>query len=503
MNQPPPTNRERAPARPVPLAYPLREAGLAPAPELVARRERAEVASGSRWLERVGGVLAGTVPQALVVLLVATAFSLLSPTTGRAYGNEQFPCPTQLEPRVAFWVRIFTEFGKDQRVIHDTRYPWVIYEVMDVSGMAQPQIKIRVAHRKEHYASLLERMAKRSPDAFDETERRIALLLKDVPEADRYAFPRDRIRSQAGVRDQFLEGLRRSGRYRPAVESVLDSLGLPREIATLPHVESGYHPGAVSKAGAKGLWQFMPRTGKQFLRVERDLDERLDPIRATEAAAHYLLDAYATVGTWPLAVVSYNHGISGVMRAKSQVGCTDIDRILLEYDGPAFGFASQNFYCEFLAALAVSSEPARYFGAVHLDPPLECANFPLPAPVRWDWLLRAFSVNSEQLASLNPAVGRYYTVGRRPLPRGYILRLPIERAADAGKRWTVVPASARAEETPANDRYLVRPGDTLGAIARRHRVPLSSLLKSNQLGAGSVIKPGQRLTIPGLVDREL
>jgi membrane-bound lytic murein transglycosylase D len=444
----------------------------------------------------------------LVAGLIAAAWAgamlvIAAPASASVYGTEQFPCPPQLEARVAFWVRIFTEFGKDQRVIHDTRYPWVIYEIADVSGLNQPQIKMRVARRKEHYATLLEHMAHSSPPNFTEEEKRVAALLEGVPATGRYALPRERIRSQSGIREQFLDGLRRSGAYRSAVEAILDSLGVPRELACLPHVESAYYPHATSKVGAKGLWQFMPRTGKRFLRVERDLDERIDPIRATEAAARYLLEAYATLGTWPLAVVSYNHGVGGILRARSLVGCTDIDRILLEYDGPAFGFASQNFYCEFLAALAVSSDPSRFFGAVRLDPPLACTEFPLPDPVRWDWLLRAFSVESEQLALLNPAVGRYYTSGRRPLPRGYVLRLPPERAADAAQRWSVVPAAARIVAPASADGYRVRAGDTLGSVAVRHGVSLASLLKANGLRASTVIRPGQVLTVPAAGNRGL
>lgn len=428
---------------------------------------------------------------------------LLAAGPAHGYGTPQFPCPPELEARVYFWVRIFTEFGTNQRVIHDSRYPWVIYEIADVTGLNQPQIKLRVTRRKDHYAALLERLAGRSPATFNQEEKRVADLLAGVPEAGRYALPRERIRSQSGIREQFLAGLRRSGVYRPRVEAILDSLGVPREIACLPHVESGYHPGATSKVGAKGLWQFMPRTGKRFLRVDRDLDERADPFRATEAAARYLLDAYGTLGTWPLAVVSYNHGVGGILRARSLVGCTDIDRILLEYDGPAFGFASQNFYCEFLAALEVASDPSRYFGVVHLDPPLAFTEFSLPDPVRWDWLLRAFSVESTQLAALNPAVGRFYSSGRGLLPRGYRLRLPAERAADATLRWTAMPASARREVSSPASGYRVRPGDTLGAIASRHRVSLATLLKANGLRASAVIRPGQVLALPGTGDRGL
>jgi membrane-bound lytic murein transglycosylase D len=452
---------------------------------------------------RAPGVPPGRSMVVLAVVCLLAAWECLGAAPALAFGTEQFPCPPQLEPRVAFWVRIFTEFSQNQRVIHDTRYPWVIYEIADVTGLTQPLVKLRVARRKEHYTRLLEHMAGRSPATFSAEEKRVADLLAGVPESGRYALPRERIRSQSGIREQFLDGLRRSGRYRPAVETILDSLGLPREIACLPHVESAFNPGAVSKAGAKGIWQFMPGTGRRFLRVERDLDERIDPIRATEAAARYLREAHGVVGTWPLAVVSYNHGVGGILRARSTVGCTDIDRILLEYDGPAFGFASQNFYCEFLAAVAVATEPSRYFGVVQLEPPLECSEFPLPDPVRWEWLARAFSVDVEQLAALNPAVGRAYTSGRRPLPRGYVLRLPAERAADAAVRWSVVPAAARVETPAPGDGYHVRPGDTLGSIAQRHGVPLRALLKTNRLPADAVIRPGQILSLPGAGDRGL
>ena len=123
--------------------------------------------------------------------------------------------------------------------------------------------------------------------------------------------------------------------------------------------------------------------------------------------------------------------------------------------------------------------------------------------MRWDWLLRVFSVDSDRLAALNPAVGRYYTSGRRQLPRGYVLRLPPERAADAAQRWTVVPASARLATSPAGNGYRVRPGDTLGSIALRHGVSLATLLKANGLRAGSVIRPGQFLALPGASDRGL
>ena len=438
------------------------------------------------------------VPAWRTLILVAGCLSLfLRPGPAHALGSGEFPCPPELQPRVEFWIRIFAEFSKDQRVIHDGRYPWVIYEVLDVTGLTQPQIKAQVERKRKHYAAILEGMAGRPPAAYAAEERRLAQLLEGLPEGARFTNAGGRVRSQPGIREQFHAGLQRAGRYRHAMEEILAAAGVPPELLHLPHVESSFHPQAMSKAGASGLWQFMPATGRRFLRVQPDLDERLDPIRSTEAAARYLADARQTLGSWPLAVVAYNHGVAGVARARGKTGGTDIARILLEYDGPSFGFASQNFYCEFLAAIEVGEHPEKYFGGeVACDLPWVYHEFELPHHVRWNALARGFGIDSEELAAFNPAVGGSYLRDARPLPRGYRLRLPSLRSTDAHALYAALPASEKLDRVPETDRYRVRSGDTLGAIARRHRVRLPALLRANGLTMNSKIRPGQLLVLP-------
>jgi hypothetical protein len=118
-------------------------------------------------------------------------------------------------------------------------------------------------------------------------------------------------------------------------------------------VESTFNPAAYSKAGAAGLWQFIRSTGKQYSLISRKRDDRRDPVRATEAAAHLLRSNYEALGSWPLAIVAYNHGPAGIRAASTLVGSTAIEDIVSRYNGPRFGFASKNFYAEFLAALDV------------------------------------------------------------------------------------------------------------------------------------------------------
>ncbi|MCA9727961.1 MAG: lytic transglycosylase domain-containing protein, partial [Candidatus Eisenbacteria bacterium] len=297
----------------------------------------------------------------LVLLALAAGEVRASELSSVPLGTETFPCPPELRARTEFWIRIFSQYTRNDKVIHDARYPWVIYEVYDVTDLEPSVASRRVDQRLEYYGHLLDRLASKSPDTYTPAEESVARLLAEVPEEARFTRASDRLRVQTGVAGNTRAGLERSGRYLTHIREILRRYELPEEIAFLPCVESSYNPEAVSKAGALGLWQFTKDTGRRYLRIQADLDERLDPYRATEAAAQYLGNSFLQLGSWPLSVVSYNHGLNGVLRARNELGTNDVARILHEYDGPRFGFASQNFYCEFLAAIEIGSHPERYF----------------------------------------------------------------------------------------------------------------------------------------------
>jgi membrane-bound lytic murein transglycosylase D len=114
-----------------------------------------------------------------------------------------------------------------------------------------------------------------------------------------------------------------------------------------------------------------PATGRRFLRIDALVDERRDPLASTRAAARYLGILHDELGSWPLAITSYNHGPVGISRAVDEVGSRDIATIIRSYDGDAFGFASRNFYAEFLAALDVEGDHKTYFGDLSFPAPLQ------------------------------------------------------------------------------------------------------------------------------------
>ena len=168
-----------------------------------------------------------------------------------------------------------------------------------------------------------------------------------------------RVRFQRGTRERFVKGLEISRSYDRQFRKIFHDAGLPEDLALLPHVESSFQPDAKSSAGAVGMWQFTKGAAKTFMPGGDKTDRRLDPIASAAGAARYLSFAYSKLGDWPCAITSYNHGVGGMKRAQNQVG-HDFVSIVETYDGPAFGFASRNYYAQFLAARDIASNPMQY-----------------------------------------------------------------------------------------------------------------------------------------------
>lgn len=273
--------------------------------------------------------------------------------------NPHFPKPVALTPNVAFWKQVYTEHGVGDFVLHDRDHLGVIYDVVRVpekasqaraEQLARPEIdRVRGKYRE----TLLRLADGIAPDDLGAEGRRAAELWGCPCEPDRLRRAADNIRVQQGLRQKVDEGLQRAQKLLPKMVTILKRHDVPPELAALPLVESTFDPTAKSKAGAVGLWQFITSTGKRYLTITRKRDDRRDPLRATEAAARLLKNSHNSLGSWPLAIAAYNHGHAGIQAASEAVGSKDIEDIVSRYNGPRFGFASKNFYAEFLAALDV------------------------------------------------------------------------------------------------------------------------------------------------------
>jgi len=278
-----------------------------------------------------------------------------------------FPKPAAIEPAVDFWRKTYAVWQRSQVAFHDNRYLDIVYEVMvlpgDVGeGLTNDQKDI-VSQRREYWKSRLASLESklRYGAELDAGDKEIIAKLESrgKPVTVLYGAS-DRLRSQRGTKERFKRGLEISGRYEPHFRKIFRDAGLPEDLAYLPHVESSFQTSAKSSAGAVGLWQFTKSAAKTFMPGGGTPDRRMDPFASANGAARYLSYAYNKLGDWPAAVTSYNHGIGGMKRAQNQVG-NNFAHIVDQYDGPAFGFASRNYYAQFLAAREIASKPERYF----------------------------------------------------------------------------------------------------------------------------------------------
>lgn len=277
---------------------------------------------------------------ALLGLVLAVALLLTHRAEATVELDEDFPTPPALAPMVRFWVDVFTRYSNDDVIIHDRTDPSLIHCVVS-------------ARETDTITSLLRSVEERF--VLTTWARHPGRVVLGEPEAS------PRVRTQRGLREAFAQALVSQRLYRPIVESALKSEGLPAALAALPLVESSYHPGATSSAGAVGLWQMTESTASQYLRISERADERRDPRRASAAAAQHLRLLRTRMPTWPLALTAYNNGLTGTQNARAAVGSDDLATLVARYRGPGFGFASRNYYARFLAALEVSGEIERYF----------------------------------------------------------------------------------------------------------------------------------------------
>jgi membrane-bound lytic murein transglycosylase D len=417
----------------------------------------------------------------------------------RAHLDQIFPRPAAIGPRIRLWTRVYSEVETSGGLIHDSEYLDLVYEVIRwPKETPEREASQRVDAAKKKYHDVLLRLAAGPRSSLAPEERRVLALFPPGVSARTLRAAADRIRFQRGQADKFRDGLVRSGRWEDHIRRVFRERGLPPELAALPHVESSFNPLAFSHAGAAGLWQFMPRTGRRFLRIDRYVDERFDPMRSSEAAASFLRESYEMTKTWPLALTGWNHGPGGVVRAVRQLGTRDIDVIIDRYQSDSFGFASRNFYCEFIAALDVDRHAERYFGKLDRDRAPETEVVTMPHYYSAKSLASAFGVDVDLLRELNLGLREPVWNGQQLVPQGYAFRFPraASRPAAAQVLASVPPAEHRS--APRQDaRYKVQRGDTLAKIAERFGVTPSALAKANHIRSDRGLHAGQRLRVPG------
>ncbi|GIU76478.1 MAG: hypothetical protein KatS3mg004_3565 [Bryobacteraceae bacterium] len=283
-----------------------------------------------------------------------------------------------------------------------------------------------------------------------------------------------------------LNGLRRSGRYRQMIYRILDEEGVPRELIHLAQAESAFQPRAVSRARASGMWQFVRSRGAEYgLTASRTADERMDPEKATRAAARHLRDLYRQMGDWHLAMAAYNCGPLCVERAVQRTGYADFWELRARNALPR---ETMNYVPAILAIAIIAQNPQLYgLPAVDFDDPLEYDTVRLTAETSLSLIADAADVALADIRDLNPSL-----LGKTA-PAGAEVRVPRGSGQAVLAALDLVPPDKRARWRL----HRVNEGDTLAAIARRYQSSSALIGSANDpAGAGLRLEEGALLVVP-------
>jgi membrane-bound lytic murein transglycosylase D len=301
--------------------------------------------------------------------------------------------PASLEPRVAFWARIWGELDSNQFLVSERQRPWKVHAEVDCRGLSAGKCDDRILQARRTAAG------------------KMRASLDDVVAVE-------------GRRDGLKDAFAKAGPELAAAEAMFAKVNVPPSFARLAFVESMWRTSAMSGAGAVGPYQIVQGTGDRYLMIKKGVDERRDPVRASLAAAKYLKRMKAEVGPWPLALTAYNTGptrlraIAKARRTKDMGRIADLGDVAGKYAG--FGFAGQNYAAQVYAVARVSADWEKS-APVTTDRALRVG-----ADVRLDVLARCVDQDWRDILKSNPSLTDDVASSKKPVPKGYVLRVPSE-----------------------------------------------------------------------------
>jgi membrane-bound lytic murein transglycosylase D len=379
--------------------------------------------------------------------------------------NNTFIVPDELKSRVDFWKKIYSQYTSSQALLHDPENPEIIYGLVNVEKFTKDdsrtyRSRVRAMNRflkeeKEKIADQLRRLhvIQNETTAIPSDLLSLYKKFENVKEENRFLEASHRIRAQLGQRDRVVQGFLFGGRYFQRMMQIFKDKGIPQELTRLPLIESTFDLSARSRVGASGVWQFMKSTGKMFLRIDRFIDERNDPISATYAAAELLRQNYEALGSWPLAVTAWNHGREGMLRASRLLATNSLPEIIKRYKSRSFGFASSNFYCEFLAMLEVEREYRKYFGKLMVDSPMNYHEVTVVENISFRDVAKECGIGVTELRSYNPGLTDRCISEKNVIPKGIRLRLPADKIKDCLTSKKLLSAALYKSPKIAHNRY--------------------------------------------------
>jgi peptidoglycan lytic transglycosylase D len=287
--------------------------------------------------------------------------------------------------------------------------------------------------------------------------------------------------------------LKRIGLYEPMILDVFRKYRLPLDLIYLAGPESAYNPYALSRVGAKGMWQFMQARAEDYgLKKNRWVDEREDPLKSTDAAARHLRDLYQEFGDWYLAMAAYNCGPAVIQKAIEKTGYADYWKLRDLHALPA---DTENYVPVIIATALIAKDPKAYGFDVQPDPPLESDAVQVSTPTDLRLVAQLINHPVEDVLRLNPSLQRWTTPGNDP---NFVLYFPKGTKDAFEQSITAIPEDKRVWWRA----YTVDGGETVSSVARRFHISPAALAEVNQIDATTELASGSRLVLPLAPDRD-
>jgi membrane-bound lytic murein transglycosylase D len=331
------------------------------------------------------------------------------------------------------------------------------------------------------YTQSLERESTPQPAAAADLEAAVSMAIPD------HRLVRSAVNLfTSDMRGDIQTYLTRSARYKAMIDKALVEAGLPKGLAYLPVIESGYTPTLTSRAGARGVWQFMSETAREYgLRVDWWVDERADPERSTLAAAQYLKDLYRQFNDWPLTLAAYNAGPGRIRRALDESGGGSFWDLC---ERNAIPKETRGYVPTFYATLLIATDPATYGFHLGSAPLEDLKRIDVDGPLSLKYLAEASGVDEALVRELNPALRRAIVP-----PGRAAVRLPAKGAARIAARAAVLKSE---DADVAICAFTLRSGDSLKDLAHAIGTSVDAILAMNGLRSPSQVYEGSSLYLP-------
>lgn len=341
--------------------------------------------------------------------------------------DRTFPADKYILDQACIMIELYHRMDDDEALIYDSEAPEVVFGRISVRNLSVKPAEDSLAHALIFLKTQIQEMLETPVPEWTNAQVNLRKIFPIAWTNEDILASTDRIISRRGMRRSFLMSLENSSPYRQLMDSTFRAEGIPTRLTYLAHLESRFNADAVSRAGAAGIWQFLKSSGSRYLVIDDLVDQRMDPRRASKAAAKYLNRCRRNLPSWPLAIMAYNNGPGQMREAVKEMRSHDASNIIQKYQGGGFGSISRNYYAMFLAVSSLGMRSETLYPNLKKKSGLPFTTLKLTHEWTPNQLRILSGYSTAVLKRYNPSLRPVVFECNLPVPKGFELNLPAGR----------------------------------------------------------------------------